>query len=82
MSRIHTIPVAERAPAAPHCPGCGRAHKPRYNEENREDSDTPVVRVFAGWHTYRHFCTMRCATRYANWMFEKHGTRLTWKEES
>jgi hypothetical protein len=69
------VPIAESAPAAPHCPGCGDALKPIYGEESREDSDTPYVRVFCGWNAYGAFCTMRCATAYANRIYKETGRR-------
>jgi hypothetical protein len=69
------VPIAEPAPPAPYCPGCGNGLKPLYGEESREDSDTPFVRVFRGWNAYGAFCTMRCAMEYANRVYAQTGLR-------
>lgn len=64
--------ITEKMPARrPLCPGCGRqriAVFDYYNEGgvhqyHRADA---VRRRFYGWKGYGHFCTMVCATAYAN----------------
>ena len=60
-------PVAER----PRCVGCGEPRKPYY----QHDWDTFYMetreKFWDGeYQGYGHFCTMRCATRFANKVVE------------
>lgn len=61
----------------PKCPGCGEPRKPWFFSCDK-DGDTRSNAVlsrtthkrFYGWAGYGHFCTLRCATKWANAQIE------------
>lgn len=63
----------------PRCPGCGAKAKFYTEDARTPDGRTRTSRTFSFWRGYtkHHFCTLTCAARYAAYMFERHGTRLT-----
>lgn len=76
--RSSQLPITRPAPKAPECPGCGTPRKAKYSTidaEGKSSWQTAVARVWSGWTGYGHFCTQRCATAYANLVFEEKGLR-------
>lgn len=73
----HALPVAER----PRCFGCGMPRDAVYRTCNDDGEwvpeDRATGRAFSHWRGYGHFHSQDCATRYANWVAENEGIRLT-----
>jgi hypothetical protein len=66
----------------PACPGCQRKLAPSMwwadYDPTSHLAGEPIKRKWYGlWDGYGAFCTLRCAARYANYMYAKYGTRTT-----
>jgi hypothetical protein len=63
----------------PTCPGCSQPRRPLFfSIWDKTPGNMHITgREWRGeYHGYGSFCTLRCATGYAEWMFKTHGTRL------
>ena len=81
MSNKRVIgPKPPLGPKRPRCPGCQKALIPVFNRvsEDGEGWGTPGVgfadltwKIWTGYAGYQHFCTMRCATAFANRVIDR-----------
>jgi hypothetical protein len=64
-----------RPPEERICVGCGDQLKQNVLMADILRGDYTPTRVVYGCDREQLFCTLRCAHRYAVWMYHKHGTR-------
>lgn len=70
---MRPIAAGHEAPRVrPRCVGCSKRREPWYvgcDEHGQHSSyfvASPTHRAFYDWKGYGHFCTLRCATEWAN----------------
>ena len=73
------VPITKEAPPVskrPLCPGRSKPLKPFYTHTLDGRFSVTSKEWNGTYQGYDEFCMLRCAQKYASFMFKKHGTML------